>query len=212
MIKSGYNIGDMLVRGFLFDLDGVIIDSEREYTRIWEKIGSEYPTGVQDFAQKIKGTTLENILSEYYPQEDVRSEVRKRLYEEEAVMKYSFCPGAEEFLQRLRQMGIPAALYTSSDGYKMGHLYRDIPQLKDYFNVIVTGDDVTDSKPDPEGYILAAEGLGLEPGECAVVEDSLQGVKAGRAAGAKVIGVEGSVPADVLAPYCDMIISNLMKL
>ncbi|MDE6296139.1 MAG: HAD family phosphatase [Muribaculaceae bacterium] len=212
MISNEYQTGNIRVKGFLFDLDGVLIDSEREYTRIWEKIVKEYPTGIEDFAHKIKGTTLENILSEYYPDTEIRGKVRERLYEEEARMRYCFCPGAEEFLQKLKRDNIPTALYTSSDGYKMQHLYNDIPDFRKYFDVIVTGDDVRHSKPDPEGYLSAAERLGLKPEECAVVEDSLQGVRAGKAAGARVIGVEGSVPTDILAPYCDIITDNLMKL
>ncbi|MDE5774081.1 MAG: HAD family phosphatase [Muribaculaceae bacterium] len=200
------------IKAFLFDLDGVIIDSESEYTRIWEKIGREYPTGVEDFARKIKGTTLENILSIYYPDNNVRDLVRKRLYEEEAKMKYRFLPGALEFLKYLKVNNIPTALYTSSDQYKMGHLYRDIPDFEKYFRVILTGEDVNRSKPDPEGYIFAAKSLGVIPEHCAVVEDSLQGVKAGKAANAFVIGVAGTLDASTLSPYCNIVIDNLMQL
>lgn len=200
------------IKAFLFDLDGVIIDSESEYTRIWDTIGREYPTGVEDFARKIKGTTLENILSIYYPDNNVRERVRERLYEEEAKMKYRFLPGALEFLKYLKINDIPAALYTSSDQYKMGHLYRDIRDFKEYFKIIITGDDVSHSKPDPEGYILAARRLGVIPDQCAVVEDSLQGVKAGRAADAFVIGVAGTLGASTLSPYCNIVVDNLMQL
>ncbi len=200
------------IQGFLFDLDGVIIDSEREYTRIWEKIGLEFPTGIENFAYKIKGTTLEDILAKYYPDVEVRDRVRERLYEEEAAMKYQYCAGAEALLKRLKSEGVPTALYTSSDSYKMSHLYRDIPEIRDYFNVIITGDNVTRSKPDPQGYLMAAEAIGVPIEDCAVVEDSLQGVKAGRASGAFVIGVANTLPEDVLLPYSDIIVDNLSKL
>lgn len=200
------------IKGFLFDLDGVIIDSEREYTRIWEKIGKEFPTGIENFAYKIKGTTLEDILAKYYPDVDVRDRVRARLYEEEAAMKYQYCAGAEALLKHLKAEGVPTALYTSSDSYKMSHLYRDIPEIRDYFNVIITGDNVTRSKPDPQGYLMAADAIGVPIEDCAVVEDSLQGVKAGRKSGAFVIGVANTLPAEVLQPYSDVIVDNLSNL
>lgn len=199
-------------KAFLFDLDGVLVDSEREYTRIWNLINEEFPTGVEDFARKIKGTTLESILDTYYPDPEVRKNVERRLYEEEARMRYYYCPGAEEFLQYLQTQGIPCAIYTSSNHLKMEHLYRDIPDIKQYFKAIVTGDDVTASKPDPEGYILAARRLGVDPKEAVVVEDSLQGVKAGRAAGGGVIGVAGTLPPVTLAPYSNVVVENLTSL
>lgn len=196
----------------MFDLDGVIIDSESEYTRIWGMIAEEFPTGVSDFTTKIKGTTLENILEKYYPDATVRRQVENRLYEEEKRMVYGYCPGAYEFLVRLREINMPTALYTSSNQYKMRHLYSDRPDIKGFFDVIVTGDDVTKSKPDPQGYLLAAKKLGINPELCAVVEDSLQGVKAGRAAGSVVVGVSGTLPAETLAPWSDIVISNLSQL
>lgn len=198
--------------GILFDLDGVIVDSEREYTKIWNLINDEFPTGVADFAEKIKGTTLDKILSEYYPDKDLRKEVEKKLYEEEAKMRYSYSEGAEDLLITLRQNHIPTALVTSSNKMKMAHLYRDIPNLKKYFNIIVTGDMVSRSKPDPEGYLLAAMQMGVNPRNCIVIEDALQGAKAGRTAGCKVLGMAGTFLGQVLQPYCDKVIDTLKDL
>lgn len=196
----------------LFDLDGVLVDSETEYTRIWNAIDAEFPTGVDGFALKIKGTNLENILSTYYPDAHVRANVEKRLYEEEAGMVYRYCTGARELLTALRESGVPVALYTSSNHLKMEHLYRDIPEIGGYFDAMVLGDGVTHSKPDPEGYLKAAGKLGLPPEKCVVIEDSLQGVKAGRASGAAVIGVTGTVAPEKLAEYSDLIINNMADL
>lgn len=211
------NVGGLVGRGeegkaafgVLFDLDGVLVDSEREYTRIWNLINEEFPTGVDDFALKIKGTNLDDILSRYYPEEKVCRKVKMRLYEEEGRMKYSYCPGAEETLKRLKAAGIPIALYTSSNHVKMEHLYRDIPYIRQYFDFIVLGDMVKESKPSPEGYLKAAEGLGLSDGRWIVVEDSLQGVKAGAASGGRVIGVAGTLPPLTLAPYSTLVINSM---
>ena len=195
--------------GVLFDLDGVLVDSEREYTRIWERIGRDFPTGYDDFAIRIKGTTLDNILSTYFPDPETRERVIARLYDEEARMVYAYCRGARELLEDLKANGIPVALFTSSNSYKMEHLYRDIPEIKDYFDEIVLGDRVSRSKPDPEGYLLAARRLGLPAGKWVVVEDSLQGVKAGKASGGRVLGVAGTLASDTLAPHCDFVVSSL---
>lgn len=195
--------------GVLFDLDGVLIDSESEYTKIWQRIESEYPTGVKDFATKIKGTNLEDILQRHYPDEATRGKVRERLYEEEGRMRYRYCRGAEAVLGRLKESGVPMALYTSSDHKKMEHLYRDIPEIAEYFDAIILGDMVEESKPSPEGYLKAAQCLGLEDGNWVVVEDSLQGVIAGKRSGGTVVGVAGTLDRDVLAPYSTKVIDSM---
>lgn len=194
--------------GFLFDLDGVLIDSETEYTRIWESIDKEYPTGVDNFAIKIKGMTLPEILSTYFP-DNLQDEVIKMLNDKEQKMKYRPLPGAIETLEYLKEKGLDAVLVTSSNEYKMQHLREELPQLENYFADIVTADKVHRSKPDPEGYILGASLLGVPARRCAVFEDSVQGVKAGKASGAYTVGLTTTLPADSLKPYVDEIAENL---
>lgn len=197
--------------GCLFDLDGVLIDSESLYTKIWEAIEKQWPTGVDNFAYKIKGTTLEDILDHYFPEEKVRSEVVKELYRLEALMIYAPLPGAVELLDALRSRGVPVAMVTSSNDLKMKHLWSDMPELKEKFDVVITGDEVTHSKPDPEGYLMAARRLGLDHGNYIVFEDSLQGVKAGKAAGAFVVGVAGTLRAEDIAPYSDIVVNGVAE-
>lgn len=195
--------------GFLFDLDGVLIDSENAYSEIWTRIEREYPTGIEDFARKIKGTTLEKILSDNYPDASTRAKVEARLYELEGQMKYTPLPGAVELLSTLNGRGIPAVIVTSSNDKKMQHLWSDLPDFRQYFRKIVDGDMVTHSKPDPEGYLLGASLIDRKPEHCVVFEDSLQGVKAGHNSGAYVVGVAGTLPAETIAPYCDMVVDTL---
>lgn len=195
--------------GFLFDLDGVLIDSETAYSEIWTRIEREYPTGIEDFARKIKGTTLEKILSDNYPDASTRAKVEARLYELEGQMKYTPLPGAVELLSTLNGRGIPAVIVTSSNDKKMQHLWSDLPDFRQYFRKIVDGDMVTHSKPDPEGYLLGASLIDRKPEHCVVFEDSLQGVKAGHNSGAYVVGVAGTLPAETIAPYCDMVVDTL---
>ncbi len=197
--------------GCLFDLDGVLIDSERMYTKIWEAIEEQWTTGIDNFAYKIKGTTLEDILDHYFPDEKVKSQVIMELYRLEGLMIYTPMPGAMQLLDDLRERNIPVALVTSSNDLKMQHLWSDMPVLKEKFDVIITGDEVTHSKPNPEGYLTAAHRLGVDPAKCVVFEDSLQGVKAGKAAGAYVVGVAGTLKAEDIAPFSDTVVNGVAE-
>lgn len=198
--------------GVLFDLDGVLIDSETEYTRIWGEVHRRYPTGVEDLPHKIKGMTLDNIIATYFNDREDKQQLRDTLHELENQMTYEWLPGAKEFIEWLISENIPRALVTSSDNEKMAHLREQLPELESMMTTIVTADKISKSKPDPEGYLLAAKLIGVPPQHCAVVEDSLQGVKAGRASGAFVIGMEGTLPAETIAPYSDIVISNFKEL
>lgn len=194
--------------GFLFDLDGVLIDSETEYTRIWSEIDNLYPTGVENFAIKIKGMTLPEILSTYFSKEN-REAVVNLLNEKEQKMRYNMLPGAIEMLEELRRRKIGCILVTSSNDYKMQHLHEEQPTLCDYFNDIVTANRISKSKPDPEGYLLGASLLNVPAQRCVVFEDSRQGVRAGKAAGAYVVGLTTTLPAESIAPFCDKLIGTL---
>lgn len=197
--------------GFLFDLDGVLIDSEPEYTRIWSEIDQQYPTGIDNFAIKIKGQTLPEILNSNYP-ESLHEAVINLLNEKEQLMHYEWLPGAKETLDYLKSKGYGCILVTSSNEMKMRHLRDERPELPEYFREIVTADKISRSKPDPEGYLLGAKMLGLSPRKCAVMEDSLQGVRAGRAAGCMVIGLTTTLPGNAIGQYCDIILNNLAHL
>lgn len=197
---------------FLFDLDGVLIDSESGYTLIWNEIERLFPTGVENFSQKIKGTTLESILSTYFPSPYVREEVEHLLYEMENKMAYDYTDGARLLLDKLKLLKFPAVLVTSSNDIKLQHLWLQHPEMLNDFIAVIDGDMVRKSKPDPEGYLLGASKTGLNPSKCVVVEDSLQGVKAGKAAGAFVIGVAGTLPAEVLAPHSNIVVHSLKEI
>lgn len=200
---------NFIPEAFLFDLDGVIIDSESTYTEIWAEIDRHFPTGIENFPIKIKGTTLSNILSTYYPDHEVSRKVEQMLYDLEDRMVYKVIPGALALLNKLKEKGIPTALVTSSNNVKMAHLWAQQPQLREYFQGLITADKVSNSKPDPEGYLKGAEVLGADPTKCVVVEDSLQGVMAGENAGAFVIGVAGTLSPETLAPHANIVVEDL---
>ncbi len=195
--------------GALFDLDGVLIDSESEYTRVWSEVHRRFPTRQPDMPHRIKGMTLDNIIATYYETDGLGDEVRETLHLLEAEMKYEWLPAAKDFIEWLIEQNIPRALVTSSDNKKMDHLREEIPELEGMMTELVTADRISKSKPDPEGYLLGARLLGADPRNCVVFEDSMQGVKAGQASGAYVIGIAGTLPASSIEPYCDLVVNNL---
>lgn len=198
--------------GFLFDLDGVLIDSEKEYSKIWAQINHEYPSGKDNLEVVIKGCTLDKILADNYPDADIQKKVTERLYELEGKMRYRYLPGAFELLRSLKERDMPAVMVTSSNDDKMAHLDEELPDIRSYFTYIVTANQITESKPDPEGYILGAARIGLRATDCIVFEDSIQGVTAGQNAGAYVVGVAGTNTSEALQPFSDMVVDSLIDI
>ena len=197
--------------GVLFDLDGVLLDSEGLYTIFWEQIDKEYPTGIDQFASYIKGSHLARIMG-YFDNEEVRRDILNKLNDYERNMRYEFFPGALEFVRHLRAAGIPMAIVTSSDRKKMLSLYRQYPEFPTLFDQIITGDMVSKAKPDPDCFLLGARLLGVDISDCIVFEDSRNGLLAGRASGARVIGVATTLSADIVEPLCDMTIGAVSEL
>lgn len=195
--------------GVLFDLDGVLIDSEGLYTKFWEDIEKIYPTGVADFALIIKGNALFKILDTYFPK-DIHQNIIDRVHQFEHNITYPIYDGVIDFLNLLKEQGLPTAIVTSSDDVKMNALYNAYPHFRQYFDAVITGSDVTESKPHPQGYLIAAERIGCNPEDCYVFEDSLQGLDAGMAAGATVIGLTTNNPVDKLKNKAHALIDSFV--
>ena len=130
------------------------------------------------------------------------------LEQAERSMEYELFEGVTDFLQALAEASIPAAIVTSSGDEKMERLFASLPGFRSFFGDVITDSRVRHSKPDPEGYILAACSLGADPADCYVFEDSFNGLRAGRAAGATVIALSTSNPAQSLAPLADAVIAS----
>lgn len=195
----------------LFDLDGVLLDSEGQYSIFWEQMDHEYPTGIQQFASFIKGFHLARILN-YFENEDVRQQVLDKLLEFERHMNYEFFPGALEFVKELRSAGIPMAIVTSSDHKKMQALYSQYPEFPTLFDKIVTGDMVTKAKPDPDCFLMGARQLGVDIKDCIVFEDSRNGLIAGRESGALVIGISTTLGRDTVGQLSDLTLNAVEEL
>lgn len=194
--------------GVLFDLDGVLIDTEPSYTEFWGAVGRKYNCGIDDFAHIIKGNTLGNILNTYFPNKSVQEEIVTDLKKHEAEMQYRVFDGVIEFVADLRKGGVRTAIVTSSNNIKMQHVREQLPELLANIDVVLTEENVTRSKPDPQGYMLAAERLGCESKNCYVFEDSLAGLEAGRRSGSKVVGVATTNSREIIADKADFVVDN----
>lgn len=197
--------------GVLFDLDGVLLDSEGKYSIFWGQIDQEYPTGVENFASYIKGFHLSRILN-YFDSDEVRQQILDKLSAFERETKYEFFPGALDYVKRLRDAGIPMAIVTSSDRKKMQSLYSQYPEFPTLFDHIITGDMVTKAKPDPDCFLMGAKMLGLEIKDCIVLEDSRNGLIAGRSSGARVIGVATTLSTEAVSQLSDMTVDAVRQL
>ena len=193
----------------LFDLDGVIMDTETQYGIFWNRTGKEL-LGLDDFGKRIKGQTLNHIISHFDGVSKDKDEIIRELYEYERNMSYDYIPGADEFMKDLHARGIPMAIVTSSNDAKMVNVRRAHPELWELTEAVLTSEHFSKSKPDPECFIKGMEILGGRPEETYVFEDSIHGINAGRAAGAKVIGLATTNTREAIVHLCDQVIDDFI--
>ena len=191
----------------LFDLDGVILDTEGSYTAFWDDYGSRH-FSEKDFGLKIKGQTLVKILDDYFPEENERKSITDAINDFERNMSYPFVPGVENYIKSLKSNGIRTAVVTSSNLPKMENVYRCHPGFREMFDMILTSEDFSESKPSPYCYLKAMRLFGAGPEDCVVFEDSLAGLQAARASGAFVTALTTTNPEEVVREYADLVIRD----
>lgn len=191
----------------LFDLDGVILDTEGSYTAFWDDYGSRH-FSEKDFGLKIKGQTLVKILGDYFPEENERKAITDAINDFERNMSYPFVPGVENYIKSLKSNGIRTAVVTSSNLLKMENVYRCHPGFREMFDMILTSEDFSESKPSPYCYLKAMRLFGAGPEDCVVFEDSLAGLQAARASGAFVTALTTTNPEEVVRNYADLVIRD----
>ena len=201
----------MVHKAALFDLDGVVIDTESQYTKFWGQMGKEYFPDEPDFANRIKGSTLVQIFDRYFKGETQKQQaITKDLDNFERSMSYDYIAGCHAFILKLREMGVKTAVVTSSNLAKMENVYHSHPKFKELFDAILTSEDFDKSKPDPDCYLEAAQHFELQPDECVGFEDSINGLKAVRAAKMICVGLATTNPEEVVSQYADIVIDNYL--
>ena len=192
----------------LFDFDGVIMDTETQYTVFWDEQGRKY-LNEEDFGRRIKGQTLLQIYEKYFSdQPEAQLEISAELYVYEQKMSFDFIPGVLDFIADLHRNGVKTAVVTSSNEAKMAAVYRVHPEIKTLFDRILTAEMFTASKPAPDCFLLGMEVFGTTPDTTYVFEDSFNGLKAGMASGATVIGLATTNSREDIAPLCHYVLDD----
>lgn len=193
----------------LFDMDGVMLDTEPQYDTFWKHIGDKYNVGVENFEKVIKGNTLSGILKKYFsqqPQSEIDSIIAD-LDEFELNMFFEEIPGSVRFVQDLKDNGIKVGLVTSSSDTKLIGVNRE-KQFNELFDTVVSASRVKKGKPDPECFLLAAKDLKVDPKICVVFEDSFAGIEAATQAGMPVVGLATTHNAESLSQKCIKVIPD----
>ena len=198
-----------MIKAVLFDLDGVIVSTDRCHYRAWKRMADE--EGIyfdEKINDRLRGVSrmasleivLERASRSYTDDEKAALAARKNHYYRDLIRELTpsdILPGAMENLNELKENGILVAVGSSSKNTPL--ILRQIG-LDAFFDAVSDGNNISHSKPDPEVFLKAAEMLGTDPADCLVVEDADAGIEAGRRGGMKTLSVKGAVGADYFAP------------
>jgi HAD superfamily hydrolase (TIGR01509 family) len=202
------------VRAVIFDMDGVIVDSEPYSMQALIDILRQY--GIEptpDELQRSYGRRVRDDFVDYFSRHGVTADVDTAIahkharYYHLAAGHLQPLPGVVALLRRLRDHGNRLALASSGDRVKVAFGMQALALL-DIFEAVVTGDDVSHSKPDPEIYLVAAQRLGVPPAKCIAIEDAPAGVEAAKRAGMRCLAVTNSVARDRLHK-ADIVVDSL---
>lgn len=209
-----------MIRGFCFDMDGVLFDTERQGIVILQEAAHRQGAELSDEQwRSLLGVNMAHtrlaLLDWFHGRVDP-----DRFLEDWRVITIEYrrqhglplMPGAQQTLDRLRRRGMRLALCTSNAADVVAEYLR-LAGWQNVFDQVVTGNMVTRCKPDPEIYLEGARRLGLAPAECVGVEDSVNGVRSVRAAGLYSVMIPDILPyTEDLAPYVDLRLDNLQQL
>jgi HAD superfamily hydrolase (TIGR01509 family) len=199
--------------GIIFDMDGVLVDSEEFICKaaclMFAELGLRVkPDDFVPFIGTGENRYLGGVAEKYQFSIDIDA-IKKRTYDIYLDIirgELKPLPGVKTFIEQCRRQGRSLAVASSADRRKVDGNLREIGLSTDLFSTVITGEDVVHKKPDPEIFLLAARRLQLNPAHCLVIEDAVSGVAAAKAAGAKCLALTTSfsreklLKADFFAP------------
>jgi beta-phosphoglucomutase len=204
-------------RGIIFDLDGVLVDTGPFHKQSWYELAVNEGFGMSDEVfsdtfgmQNYKIIPL--LAGRQLPAEEIErmSEWKERRYRELIADKLELMEGAKALLEDLKNNGFLLAIGSSAPRANLD-VVLECCDIRDYFDACVTGEDVRNSKPAPDTFLKAAERLKLLPEHCVVIEDSVPGIQAGKAAGMAVVAITTTRKRKNLKD-ADMIVDGLTEL
>jgi len=206
-----------MIRAIIFDMDGVIFDSEHLHIDIEKEVCKKHGISCKnsDWKHLIGRKTIDifNYMIKRYKKKNVTSpqlsKEKINLYYNEGVSKMKFFPGFLQLIKFLKK-NYKLALVTSTSRKIQRKVFKEY-DLNKYFDIVINGDLVKKGKPDPEPYALAIKKLGFKPNECVVIEDADNGVLSAKRAGAKVIAITNTLPKSRLKK-ADFIVNNLFEI
>jgi len=199
----------------IFDMDGVLLDSERIVRDVFTRVCAEFGFVVSpEVYLKCIGRNSRDtraIMSEHlgteFPYEEIKLKVRNLISKQITISGWPLKPGVIESLENLRKNGIRCCVATSTEQNEARNRLRE---LMGYFEHISSGDEVSRGKPDPELFLLAASRLAIAPEDCVVIEDSEYGAQGALGAGMKVVIVPDlKTPPDWLVPKASGVFSSV---
>ncbi len=193
-------------RGVIFDMDGVLVDSEaficRAACRMFGELGQTVqPEDFTPFIGTGENRYLGGVAEKYGLAVDI-DQIKRRTYDiylEIIQGELEPLPGVHDFIQKCRDLGKRLAVASSADRRKVVGNLNEIGLAPELFDAVIVGEDVEHKKPAPDIFLLAAEQLRLTPEQCLVVEDAVSGVAAAKAAGARCLALTTSFDQDALA-------------
>ena len=191
-----------MIRGVIFDMDGLMFDTERIWATLWRPalatLGLPYKEGLDAAARGTAGDSMRAVLRQFYGPGCDTDAIMEALHAQAEIAFQApppKKPGLDELIAWLEAQHIPMVVASSSRMASIRH-HLDGWGLTHYFKVIVSGEQFSASKPDPEIFLRAAEALGTAPSRTLVLEDSYNGVRAGARGGFVTVMVPDLSPAD----------------
>ena len=206
-----------MLKAIIFDMDGVIIDSEPIHTEIAIAVMQDFggkPTSEEIYDEFVGVTNREmwSILRERHKLNVSLDQLMEK-HREYKIKRFFNEPvppidGIEDLMRLAKSRGLKIALATSSPKYFAEHILKSAG-LSEYFDALVTADDISHGKPDPEIYLKAAQILGLDPGSCVAVEDAFLGIQSAKDAGMRVIAFKNPNSGNQDTSRADFVVSSI---